>query len=301
MKSNSEISIIICTYNREKILPVALNALTMQTLSPNLFEILIINNNSTDGTEEISKNFISTNPGLDIKYFVEKEKGLSAARNRGIKESSSPLVVFIDDDAEVAENYLETALDFFKSNHEISAIGGKIIPVYEDDKEPEWLSKNLWGLVTKVDYGEEVRNYPVSKYPPGCSMVFRKKVFETVGMFNTNLYLRSEDKYIFRQLEKYHKSFLYYPKLVLKHHIDNSRVTFESVKKISLIVGTSERVRLYDAGIGKNILKVLEYVLKFFASVVIAFGFLLKLEFKKAEYIVKNRWYTLIGYFVKSF
>jgi glucosyl-dolichyl phosphate glucuronosyltransferase len=301
MINNPEISIIICTYNREKFLPGALNSLTNQTLDSSKFEILIVNNNSTDSTETISSNFIAANPKLNIKYFVEAQKGLSAARNRGIKQSTGALVAFIDDDAEVTNDYLETAIGFFQTHPDIDAIGGKILPVYETGEEPKWLSKYLWGLVTKADYGETIRKYPVSKYPPGCSMVFRKDVFNTTGMFNSNLFLRSDDKYIFRKLEESNKSFLYYPKLIVNHHIDKERVTFESVKKISLIVGGSERVRLQKSGLIKNIYKVIEYILKLFAAIIIACGFLVKFQLSKAEYIVKNRWYTLLGYFITEF
>ena len=190
----TEISVIICTYNREKFLPKALASLTEQTVGPNVYEIVIVNNNSTDNTEQISKEFIATHPELNIKYVVETQKGLSSARNRGIIESSSELIAFIDDDAEVEKNYLETAINFFNEHPTVSAMGGKVIPLYETGKEPEWLSLPLWGLVTKVDWGNKTRRYPPSKYPAGCSMVFQKTVFDKVGMFNTNLHLRSDDK-----------------------------------------------------------------------------------------------------------
>lgn len=297
MNHQTKISIIICTYNREKFLPKALASLTEQTIDSKDYEIVIVNNNSSDSTEQISKEFIVNHPGLNIKYVVETKRGLSSARNRGINESSSDLIVFIDDDAEVEKNYLETAIRFFEENSNVSAMGGKVIPIYETRKEPEWLSLPLWGLVTKVDWGNKTRKYPPSKYPAGCSMVFQKSVFDKVGMFNTDLHLRSDDKYIFRQLEKFNKEFLYYPKLVVRHNIDTYRVTLESVKKISLIVGASERARLKNAGLIINIKKVIEYKLKLIAAVIIAIYFLFRLEFKKAEYIIRNRWYTLIGYF----
>lgn len=300
MNNTLKISVIICTYNREKFLPGALNSLIDQTLETTAYEIVIINNNSTDNTENICKEFITANTQLNIKYYVETQKGLSAARNRGIKESSSELVVFIDDDAEVTNDYLQTAIDFFDQYPDIDSMGGKIIPVYETGEEPKWLSKYLWGLVTKCDLGNEVRNYPYSKYPPGCSMAFRKKIFDVIGTFNTDLLLRSDDKYIFRQMEKAGKKFLYNPKFVVYHHIDKERITFETVKKISLIVGTSERLRLKDAGILKKSLKVVEYLFKLSAAIIIAFFFVIKLEFEKAEYIIKNRWYTLLGYFNKK-
>jgi glucosyl-dolichyl phosphate glucuronosyltransferase len=300
MKSNPEISVIICAFNRAKLLQVSLNAFTKQTINPDRFEIIIIDNNSTDNTELICKDFISAHSKLDVKYFLETRQGLPAARNRGIKESSGQLVAFIDDDAEVTENYLEEAIFFFENNTNISAMGGKIIPVYETGEEPEWLSKNLWRMFAITDYGDKTRKFPITKYPPGCSMVFRKEVFQTIGVFDTGLHMRCDDKYIFLRLKEHKRKFLYYPKLVLKHYIDKSRVSFEAMKKTSLIVGTSERARLRNAGIVKSIMKVIEYILKFFVALIIAVGFLFKLEFKKAEYLVMNRWYTLVGYFVTN-
>jgi glycosyltransferase involved in cell wall biosynthesis len=299
MPKNPEISIIICTYNRAKFLPGALNSLVKQTLEPSRFEILIINNNSTDNTETISKNFLASNPKLKVKYFLEAQKGLSAARNRGIKESSCNFIIFIDDDADVTENYLEVGLNFFENNPGMAAFGGKIIPVYEDGNEPEWMSKPLWGLVTKADWGNKIGEYPKGKRPYGCSMAFRKNVFKEIGLFNSGLLFRSEDKYIFTQLETHNKMFLYNPEFIVYHHIDNSRTTFESFKKMSLGVGRGEHDRLINSGVLKNILKVVEYIIKFLSTLAIAAVFLLRLEFKKADYLIRNRWYVLIGYFIK--
>jgi len=300
MIKNPKISVIICTYNREKYLPLALHSLIKQTIKPEDYEIIIVNNNSTDRTEEISKKFIESNPQLNVKYVVEKQKGLSAARNRGILESSGEIIVFIDDDAEVTDNYLEEGIKFFENYPYVDAMGGKIIPKYENGEEPKWMSVFLWGLVTKSDWGDKVRKYPYSKYPPGCSMAFRKKVFSEVGMFNSNLFLRCDDKYIFRQLDLFNKKYLYNPDFVLYHNIDNNRLSIESIKKISMVVGASERIRLSNSSFAKKVLKVLEYIFKLFAAFIIALYYFIKLDFEKGIYLIKNRWYTLIGYFKKS-
>lgn len=297
MNEYPKISVIICTYNREKFLPGALEALTKQTLSNSQFEIIIINNNSTDNTETISKKFIDEHKELNTKYFVETNKGLSAARNRGIKEASSELISFIDDDAEVSENYLQIAVEFFDNHPDIDAIGGKITPVYENGKEPEWLSKYMWGLVTKADFGNKIREYPGAKSPYGCSMAFRKKALYEAGLFNTNLLFRSEDKYIFYKLRENGKKFLYHPEFAVKHHIDNKRITYDSIMKISYEVGAGERDRLSGQGIFKYILKAAEYKIKLIAALFIALGFFIKFDFKKGEYLLKNRWLTLIGFF----
>lgn len=297
MTGTPKISVIICTRNREKFLPSALKALVKQSLIQSDYEIIIINNNSIDNTEIISSNFIESHPELNVRYFLEEEPGLSSARNRGIKESAADLIAFIDDDAEVSYNYLKTALNFFNSNPDIDALGGKITPVYESGIEPAWLSKYMWGLVTKADFGSKIIEYPDAKFPYGCNMAFRKKVLYEAGQFNTELLFRSEDKYIFAQMKKMGKKFLYHPEFSVKHHIDNNRITHDSIMSISRAVGAGERDRLKNEGLLANVLKVVEYILKLGAAVVIALGFFIKFEFKKGEYLLKNRWLTLAGFF----
>lgn len=300
MKINPLVSVIICTYNREKYLPLALNSLINQTVDRSVYEIVIVNNNSTDNTEKVAQKFIHENPELNVKYIVEKQKGLSAARNRGIKESSGEIVIFIDDDAEVTKNYIEEAIKFFEVYPEIDAMGGKIIPKYENDEGPKWMSIFLWGLVTKCDWGNKIRKYPYSKYPPGCSMSFRKKIFDEIGLFNTDLTLRCDDKYIFKQMDKFKKKYLYNPKFLVYHNIDKDRLTDDSVKRISMLVGIGEKLRLSNRSVYLKVLKVIEYIFKLFSALIISIYYFMRLDFSKGIYLVKNRWYTLLGYFSKD-
>jgi GT2 family glycosyltransferase len=226
---------------------------------------------------------------------------LSFARNTGILESTGELIAFIDDDAIAEPQFIENAVKFMDADKSVDAIGGKVDPVYNHG-EPVWLSKYLWGLVTKTDLGNNVREFPKNtypKYPAGCNMIFRRFLFGEVGMFNTDLKLRSDDKYIFLELFKYKKKIMYVPTVNVKHHIDDYRLTPEFIKKLSLIVGNSERVRLRNAGLLKNLEKIAEYKFKFFAALILAAGFAFGFEFQKAFYLVKNRWYVLLGFFKK--
>ncbi|MGK9476891.1 glycosyltransferase [Melioribacter sp. OK-6-Me] len=295
-----QISVIICTYNRARYLPIALNSLKEQKFDKNEYEIIIVNNNSTDNTEKVCKDFIDQNPNLNIKYVIEKQKGLSAARNRGINEATGEIIIFIDDDAELTPNYLEEAKKFFSQHPNVDAMGGKIIPKYEENKEPEWMSVFLWGLVTKSDWGNKIKKYPYSKYPPGCSMAFRKSVFNDIGLFNTDIHSRCDDKYIFLQLKKRKKRFLYNPNFVLYHHINKERLELKSLKNISLLVGEGERIRLRNSNIFSKILKVIEYILKLIISIFIGIFFIITMQYNKGTYLIKNRWYTLVGYFHKD-
>ena len=113
------ISVIVCTYNREKYLGESLQCLARQDLSKDLFEIVLVNNRSTDQTEQICKRFSEENHQLNFRYFTEEQAGLSYARNRGINESKGDLIVFLDDDAMADEQYLFEVRQFFLENKNV--------------------------------------------------------------------------------------------------------------------------------------------------------------------------------------
>ena len=93
-----KISVVVCTYNRDVYLIRCLENLKNQDFNKREFEIIIIDNNSTDNTKTICLNFIEQNPELNIIYFLEEKVGLSHARNTGISKSSGLIISFIDDD-----------------------------------------------------------------------------------------------------------------------------------------------------------------------------------------------------------
>ena len=93
-----DISIVICTYNRQKFIGECLACLAKQTLPVQKWEAIIIDNNSTDDTASIVKMFIDQHSGLPFRYVYENNKGLSFARNRGIGEASASIICFIDDE-----------------------------------------------------------------------------------------------------------------------------------------------------------------------------------------------------------
>ena len=90
----------------------ALQSMLIQSAKPELFELVIVNNNSTDKTEQLCRNFINENQQLNSIYVIEKNQGLSHARNRGIKESNGKYIAFIDDDAIAEERFVDETLKF---------------------------------------------------------------------------------------------------------------------------------------------------------------------------------------------
>jgi len=171
-----ELSIIICTYNREDFLPLTLQSLSLQSPDKHRYEVLVVDNNSTDRTASLCQKFIEHHPDINLRYFLEKNQGLAFARNRGIKESSGRIISFIDDDAEARSDYAMNLIRTFQEYSNYDAIGGKVIPLFPEKKEPAWLSKYIWGVVAKVDKGSGLvcpGCCGISPYPSGKDRCFR--------------------------------------------------------------------------------------------------------------------------------
>ena len=129
------ISAVISTYNRERFLPKLFDSIKRQSLKSSQFEIIIVDNNSPGNTKELTEEFKSGSP-FTVTYFLELQQGLSYARNRGIKEAKGDVIIFVDDDAILDENYFEKLDFYFKTEKETMAIGSKIFLKYESPKPP---------------------------------------------------------------------------------------------------------------------------------------------------------------------
>jgi glucosyl-dolichyl phosphate glucuronosyltransferase len=296
MKNSSfQISVVICTYNRDKFIGEALDSLSKQTLNPTLFEIIIVNNNCTDNTEAICKDFIVQHPELEINYVVETNQGLSFARNRGITESKYEVITYIDDDAFAKANFLELIYDYFNAHPDIAGIGGKVIPRYEIE-EPKWMNKYLYGIVTKIDYGNSIRKFSGNNFPVGCNMTYRKDLLQKVGGFNNKLKWRADDKYINFKIREISDEIIYIPNLEVEHTIDAYRTSDKNFKDITLKFGSAESIRVRDEGKWSYLKKLFEFMYKLGGSFILLIMFYLKGEFAKGNYTFWYRWIATIGF-----
>lgn len=290
-------SIIICTYNRELYLPKCLEQLKNQKADPKTYEIVIVNNNSSDSTDVICTDFYAQNPQLNITYVIEKKQGLSAARNCGIDHAKGQILCFIDDDGFAASDYVTNVQEITENPAyaDYISFGGKVIPCYNPNKEPKWLSTFIDGVVSKVDLGEQIKDFD-KKYPAGCNMIFRKTFFDQFGGFNTDLHTRGDDKFIFDKLKNAGQKTLYVPNLYVEHFIDDYRLEKSFIIRLSKIIGESEAIRLKQHSIFSKLLKLLEYKFKLGAAILLATYFTFSGKLSKARYILIVRWYVLIGF-----
>jgi len=241
------LTIIICTYNRDKYLGETLKRLAANHFNGE-WELLLINNNSTDSTAEICSTFAKENSNVPFRYIIEPAQGLSHARNRGIKEANGEWLVFLDDDAFVGKNYLERLAQYIKELPRMDAFGGRIYPFFEDGITPVWLSKWSASWLSAIDKGDEVCLFS-KDYPIGANMGFSRKITDQCGLFDTSLgrsgknLIGGEEKDYFNRVKAQNATIYYLPEIMVEHCIPPSRTTDEYIAKLGFGVGISERQR----------------------------------------------------------
>lgn len=248
------ISVIICTYNRDKYLYHALSHVACNTLSRSEYEIVLVNNNSTDHTEQECRRFATDYPDVAFHYHVETKQGLSHARNRGMAESRGEYLVFLDDDSFVRPEYLENLSARLRAYPDVSAWGGRITPMFESGKPPKWWGSR-WTVpwVSAIDMGDKVCLFE-RQYPIGANMGVRRSVVEEVGLFNTELgrskknLMAGEEKDFFNRIRENGGRIYYFPDIDVQHVIPPSRTTRDYIVRLGNGVGRSERLRCKAIG-----------------------------------------------------
>jgi len=170
-----QLSVVIPTYNPDTArLEQTLAALKGQSLVVEQWELIIIDNNSSNGFDQ--QFDLSWHPAA--KVVKEAKQGLTYARLRGFNESTGGTIVMVDDDNILNSDYLENVLFIFGQNLKLGAIGGKSIPQFETEP-PEWLGE-FYGSLALRNLGDEPltaswsNQYPTVA-PIGAGMAIRRK------------------------------------------------------------------------------------------------------------------------------
>lgn len=289
------LSIILCTYNRDKYIYNVLQSIADNDFPKSDYEIVLVNNNSTDNTEAECKRFQIDFPDVVFRYFVETSQGLSYARNCGIRNSQGDVLVYVDDDAKVNKEYLRTYSDFFLVHGDVDAAGGPILPVYET-AEPDWMSHYTRQLITgKLYLGDIECEFPSGAYPGGGNAAYRKRVFDAVGLFNVELgrkgnsLIGAEEKDLFDKMTSRHIRFFYLPTAILYHIIPDKKLTQDYFDRLTYSIGVSERYRTLQISKKKYCNRLLKEAVKWGGTLVLWCGFALRLQLGKANKLVAFR------------
>ena len=202
-KAIEEISVIIPTYNRCDLLKRAINSVIKQTITPK--EIIIVDNGSTDQTYQMVSSLFP-----EINYFIEKKRGVSAARNKGILESKSKWIAFLDSDDTWKPTKLEKQMEFSIFNQDKYRIIHTDETWYRNKKFLNQLKKH------KKSGGNIFKNSLQLCCISPSSVVLKKQIFDDYGLFDENLEVCEDYDMWIRITAKEEVGFLDSP-LVLKY------------------------------------------------------------------------------------
>lgn len=293
------ISFIICTYNREKYIYECLSRLAKNTAQDG-WEIVLVNNNSTDNTAAECERFVRDYKPTNYHYFVETQQGLSYARNRGIAEAKGEWLVFLDDDAMIEKDYIAHLQARLKQHPEAGAFGGPIEPFFEGET-PAWLNPWSMGFVSAIDLGDQVQVFSAKQYPIGANMGISRETIDRIGVFNTalgrtgNNLMGGEEKDIFNRIRQAGIPILYFPDIKVQHCIPPKRTTKEFIAKLGDGVGQSERLRTQKISKASYAKRLFMEAVKWGGTIILWCLYLFKGQKSKGDILVLFRWHVTKG------
>lgn len=221
------LSVVLPTYNRAESLRRALVALTRQSADPASYEIVVVDNNCTDGTREMVQAL--ENPS--VRLVTEVRQGLSFARNAGLAATNAPFVAFTDDDVEVARDWVETIIASLDRNRSVDGVGGRVLPAWECGRRPDWLTRDHWAPLALQDHGDARTTFdqtrPIGLI--GANVAFRRSVFDRIGLFSPavqrvgNGIGSTEDQELLTRLYDAGGRMLYQPRMLVLARVQADR------------------------------------------------------------------------------
>ena len=243
------ISICIGTFNRCELLAYCLDSLS-QLIDPRPehdIEIIVVDNNSADGTRQLVERLIPNFP-FKLRYVFEGEQGISAARNKAVEVAVGDYLAFLDDECIVDRDWLLTAIADIKEFRP-SLIGGPYFGVFLPGSRPKWF---------KIEYGDA--HFIRRDYPRGFqsgfnassgNMFVRRDVFEsvafdvTMGPKGSKLKIGEEADLQERYLQHHDAERVFYdPKMIVRHFIrpEKMHLTYQARRAIATELDSKKAV-----------------------------------------------------------
>jgi glycosyltransferase involved in cell wall biosynthesis len=222
------ITAVICTRNRCDYLAKAIESLLHQTLPASAYEILVVDNASTDGTRRLVEAW--ADPDHRLRYVHEPVVGLSQARNTGWRHATGEYVAYLDDDATACVPWLECFLrDFESVDANLGCIGGQIDPVWEAPR-PAWLADELVFCVGALDRSAKPILSKDECMMAGGNAAYPRKVLAEIGGFDSSLgrkannLLSNEEVHVWERIRALGYQGYYDPAALIYHHIGMAKL-----------------------------------------------------------------------------
>lgn len=231
MTGRPDVTIVLCTYNRAASLRLTLASLAAQITPADLtWDLLVVDNNSTDATRRVIDDFIAT-ARMSVRSLFVARQGLSHARNAGVLASSGDIIGFTDDDVHTAEDWVANIATVMMRD-EAEILGGRILPAWLAPP-PAWLEhRSFHGMLTIAAQATRVPVPNAHRAPCvwGANMAFRREVFDKVGLFDTRRGLVGTRRYAGEDTELVERALaagfraVYDPSIIVWHRIGPDRM-----------------------------------------------------------------------------
>lgn len=250
-----DFTIAIATYNGAQRLPEVLDALLEQAGTEGMqWEVLVVDNNSQDQTARVVEQYTQRwRPDSQLRYLFEAKQGAAYARECAVREASSDLIGFLDDDNIPAVNWLVEAYRFGCDRPQVGAYGGKIHAKLDQPPPPYF--DQVRSYLTVYDRGNELfqyqRNAKPRRIPPAPGVVIRKQAWQEVVPPPEKLLVRGrdeksmmagEDAEIMFRIQNAQWEVWHNPKMEVWHHIYSHRLEQEYLLKLARGYGLSNHL-----------------------------------------------------------
>jgi glycosyltransferase involved in cell wall biosynthesis len=238
-----DFSVIVCTYNRSGSLHATLESLAALDVPAGLsWEALVVDNGSTDRTAETAAAFRSVLPAL--RYVYEPDKGLSRARNAGIRRARGQVLAFLDDDVRVEARWLQALGEAYRQ-YPAACVAGRVL-LAPELRRPAWWDSRFDAPLGKFDRGPAVilsTQAGGALLGIGANISFRRDVFERHGLFRTDLgrqgskLLMGEETELCARLRRNGELIVHYPAALVLHAPDVARFTKRYLRRWYFRIG----------------------------------------------------------------
>jgi glucosyl-dolichyl phosphate glucuronosyltransferase len=230
MSERVDISVVMSTYNGAAVLPAALDSIVNQAAHDLSYEVIVVDNNSHDGTRAVIESYAVKHPR--IRYVFEPRQGVSYGRNAGIAQARAPILAFFDDDVFVSPEWLTTIKATMDEHPEADFIGGKVLPEWQAPR-PDWLTDAHWSPLAIIDYGPEPLyvNSERQICVVSANLAVRRTLFDEVGLFSPDLQRvknsigSMEDHELLTRFWRAGRQGLYVPELIVRTRVPPARLT----------------------------------------------------------------------------
>ena len=236
------LDVVVCTYNNASSLDLVLEALGSQRVDDSVdWRIVVVNNNSTDETEEVVERHAEAAP-VPLTLVREPKQGLTPARLRGVTSTRGDWIAFVDDDCLLAEDWIQRAAEFARAHPDSGGFGGRVVLDWEKPP-PEFVTRYGWAFAEQ-DHGPEPTRLDCLA---GAGFVIRRKALADTGWLERQFLadrigeklISGGDVEMALRLAARHELW-YVPALRLRHRIPARRTTLRYLKDVTYGLGSSK-------------------------------------------------------------